>query len=232
MAEESVHVNGLGAVLRNYNDGDNSVFLHSNETTGEEVDKKYINTDGNSAGGRKIGELGGNININRFFSNLMVSDRIAAKGLGMISWGNMVKQDAPWDLKDDYKGKNPTIFGVAWKFDLDAKKADPNAANTSFTYGAYKFSSAADVGNYHAGYTGTYAGVDYDAQWKGAGIAEILKNKKYLQLINPSTFASPPYGDNPIDYKWNTQGMTDAAKQQGKILPANWADYKKMFNED
>jgi hypothetical protein len=161
--------------------------------------------------------------MNRFFQNFLLNDRIAAKGMGEIDWGNMVKQDAPWDLKDDYKGAEPTIFGVAWKFDLDAKVADPQASNTSFTYGTYQFSSAADIGNYHAGYTGTYAGVDYDAQWYGAGVAEML---------NPLTYISPPYGDNPVDYKWSTLGMTDAAKQLGIVLPVNWADYKRMFRED
>jgi hypothetical protein len=54
----------------------------------------------------------------------------------------------------------------------------------------------------------------------GAGVAEMLKKGEYLKLMNPATYYSAPYGDNPVDYKWNTQGMTDAADKIGKPTPA------------
>jgi hypothetical protein len=60
----------------------------------------------------------------------------------------------------------------------------------------------------------------------------MLKNGEYGKLLNPSTYLSPPYGYNPIDYKWNTLGMTDAAKQLGTFSPAEWANYKRMLRED
>jgi len=98
--------------------------------------------------------------------------------------------------------------------------------HTSFSFGSTEFTSAADVGNYHAGYTGTYAGINYEAQWQGAGIVEILKNKTYGQLLNPMTYLGAPYGDNPVDYKYNTQGMTDAASKLGTMTPATYMDQK------
>jgi hypothetical protein len=56
--------------------------------------------------------------------------------------------------------KTTTIFGVAWEFD----ESNPAGGHTSFTDGNTSFSSAADVGNYHAGYTGTYCGINYELQ--------------------------------------------------------------------
>lgn len=74
------------------------------------------------------------------------------------------------------------------------------------------------MGNYHAGYTGTYAGVDYLQQWRGAGVAEMLKNHDYAKLFDPATLP-PPYGDAWMDFRWNTQGMIDAGKGIGKPGP-------------
>lgn len=47
--------------------------------------------------------------------------------------------------------------------------------------------------------------------------------------IAGGTYTSQPYGDNSVDFKWNTLGMTDAARQIGTVLPENWADYKRTI---
>jgi hypothetical protein len=60
----------------------------------------------------------------------------------------------------------------------------------------------------------------------GAGAAEMLKNGEYGKLINPLTYTSAPYGDNPVDYKWNTQGMTDAVNKMRKPTLATYMDAK------
>lgn len=60
----------------------------------------------------------------------------------------------------------------------------------------------------------------------GAGVAEMLKNGEYGKMINPATYYSAPYGDNPVDYRWNTQGMTDASNKMGKPTPSMYMDAK------
>jgi len=217
MGVESVHLDEKGNVLKNINDGDNRVFVHAKGTTSADVDKKYSATD-HSAGGTKVGELCKNIDMTSFFSNMLSTNAETAKGLSIFEWKDQVKQDAPWDLKNN----ESTIFGVAWQFD----ESSAAGGHTSFTNGSTTFSSAADVGNYHAGYTGTYAGINYEAQWMGAGVAEMLKNGQYGKMLNPATYKSAPYGDNPIDYKWNTNGMTDAANKMRKPTPAAYMDAK------
>jgi RHS repeat-associated protein len=224
MAPNSVHIDDKGNVLRNYDDGRNTVFLHKQGTTGADVDKKYVevakasNYLDESAGGAKVGELGKKINIERFFNNLLADHGKVATGLSTFAWAGKVNKNGEWDLKNN---KN-TIFGIAWQFDKDALKTNPNAAHTSFSEGNNSFSSAADFGNYHAGYTGTYCGINYEFQFMGAGAAEMLKNGQYLKLINPLTYFGTPYGDNSVDYKWNRQGMTDAANKMGKLTPSDW----------
>src|SRR5207249_9911366 len=126
-----------------------------------------------------------------------------------IQWVNMVKQDAPWDLKDN----DNTIFGVAWQYDKDALKSNPYASHTSFTNGTSSFTSAADVGNYHAGYTGTYAGISYQMQWNEAGLVEILKNKEYWKLLNPFTHTVELFGEKSVDFKYKKHGMNGDTKK-------------------
>jgi RHS repeat-associated protein len=213
MGVESIHLDEKGNVLKNINDRDNSVFVHAKGTTKAQVDKKYSATD-HSAGGTKVGELGKNIDMSSFFGNMLSANAETAQGLSIFEWKDKVQKDGAWDLKDN----NSTIFGVAWQFDENSS----GGGHTSFTDGSTTYSSAADVGNYHAGYTGTNAGINYEAQWMGAGVAEMLKNGQYGKMLNPATYYSPPYGDNPVDYKWNTQGMTDAANKIGKPTPATY----------
>lgn len=218
MGVESVHIDDKGNVLKNINDGDNRVFVHKKGTTAADVDKAYSATD-HTAGGKEVGELGKNIDMSSFFGNLLNQNSETAKGLSTLEWKDKVKQDAPWDLKNNEN----TIFGVAWNFDKEALKNDPNAKHTSFTDGSLSFSSSADVGNYHAGYTGTYSGINYDFQWLGAGWAEQTKNHGLiLGTIATLLYPVRPHGDNPTDYHYNTLGMTDAANKLGKPTPATY----------
>jgi RHS repeat-associated protein len=212
---ESTHVNDLGNVISEVKDGDNSVYLHKDEKTKEDIDKKYTTGD-HSAGGSKIGDLGGNINMNGFFGNVLSVHAKIAEGLNIGEWARKVAPGHPWDLK----ANSLTIFGAAWQFEQDSKHGDVNGIGnkTSFSYNGMSFRDAADVGNYHAGFTGTYAGVSYRSQWAGAGLAEQLKNHS-LGAINPLNYAMPPHGDAPMDYFWNTKGMTDAANQRNMLTP-------------
>ena len=214
MGTESIHVDDHGNKIKEITDGDNSVYMHKQGTTTTELDKKHTPKD-HSAGGEKIGELGKDIDMSSFFGNLLNQNKEIAKGLNTLTWANKVRGDQVWDLKDN----NKTIFGVAWEFDKNANKGNLNGSHTTFTYGNIEFSSAADVGNFHAGYTGTYADISYKSQWIGAGAAEEIKKSEFIKLFNPFHLIMAPYGDDYTDYKWNTRGMTQAAKELGKSTP-------------
>ena len=89
--------------------------------------------------------------------------------------------------------------------------------------------SAADVGNYHAGYTGRHTyngeGMSYDLLCFGAGAAETAKSISKFKLTKAigQTFelfgngimpSLPPYGDGVPDYVCNITGMIDADKSK------------------
>ena len=215
METESVHLDKFGTVLANYDDGDNGVYEHDNAKSKADIDKTYNKNNNTAAGGDYIGELGGVINVDKILTNMLNRDAAVAQGLSILGWTNMVNQDGPWDLKDDYKRPTSTIFGIAWKFD----ESNGNGQHTAFDYNGKTFSNAADVGNYHAGYTGTFAGIPFRLQFSGAGAAELLKNGQGSRLLTPNIWFESPYGDNPLDYKWNRLGMNDAAVKKGIDTP-------------
>ena len=211
---ESVHVDKSGKVLRNYNDGDNTVFVHENGTSAQDVDQKYVSEKGHAAGGTKIGELGKSIDVNTIFSNVLKTNKEKATDLNSAQWALKVKGDGEWDLKNNKE----TIFGVAWGFDLAQDAKDPDMANHKHTTFKYKdfyhrqFDAAA-LGNYHAGYMGSVIGIPTILQKVGAGFVENLKNKTMTQYMKNATYLTPPYfGDMKNDYYWNTKGMSDGEK--------------------
>jgi RHS repeat-associated protein len=111
MQGKSVHIDEKGNVLKNIEDGDNSVYIHKNKTAAD-VDKSYSKTN-TSAGGSQIGILGQNIDMQGFFGNLLLDHKISAQQMGRVGWLLKVLPSRPWDLKANTK----TIFGVAWAFD-------------------------------------------------------------------------------------------------------------------
>jgi hypothetical protein len=79
------------------------------------------------------------------------------------------------------------------------------------------FEDAAAVGNYHAGYTGIYAGVPPLEAFKWAGLGEMAKVVSHF-WTEPMRMWQwywniPPYGDQPRDYFWDAQGMAQAARE-------------------
>ena len=85
MGVNSVHVDDEGTLIRNINDGDNTVYSHKKGTKVEDVNKKYSKSD-HSAGGKRIGELGGNIDISEIGTNLLKANKSIAQGLGPGQW--------------------------------------------------------------------------------------------------------------------------------------------------
>jgi hypothetical protein len=208
---KSIHIDEKGNVLLNKKDGDNSVFVHNGGTKASVV-KDYSAKD-HSAGGKKIGELGGNVNLNGIMDNILKDHRsqMVNSPAPIGSWFDLVLPSDlpgrhPWDLK----GNKKTIFGVAWEFD-EKQKGKPH---TSFTFTFdnilnLEFSSAADVGNFHAGYTGMYAGVPVAIQRISAGLGEKAKNLKDGDTKNlfGNSIWPAPFGDKVVDYYWNNLGM-------------------------
>jgi RHS repeat-associated protein len=215
MGVESVHIDPKGNVLRNINDGDNSVYVHASGITSCDVDKVYTETD-HSAGGMRIGEIGGTIDADGIIKNILSDNGKYADVMNMESWINTVKKDAPWDYKDN----ESTIFGVAWKYDIDNGTAN-TTKETTFTYGNYSM-NAADFGNYNAGFTGAHAEIGSFFQYVGAGIIEMHKNGETLKMLNPLTYTSSPFGDKQRDYNWNKTGIRDAKNEtRGKPFRGN-----------
>ena len=80
--------------------------------------------------------------------------------------------------------------------------------------------SAADIGNYHAGYAGRAAHIPHYLLWKGAGAAETIKdfkNGSYLRAVGRAylltRYWSLSSGDRIRDFKWNSIGMFDFDKK-------------------
>jgi len=202
--EFSEHIDKFGNLIVHYDDKDNSVYLHADGTTKADIDKQIAQNNNTGGNGRKIGELGGNIDITEIMCNKLKQSVNEAIKMDIIDYYYAVKQNGVWDLKNNTN----TIFGVAWAVEKKLK--------TTFSFGNNESMSAADVGNYHAGYTGRAAGIPNYLLWKGAGFAETIKEFKegstilaigraHLLLI-PSFY---PSGDRLEDFKWNTKGMID-----------------------
>ncbi|OQP38770.1 hypothetical protein A4H97_18810 [Niastella yeongjuensis] len=203
MEVESIHIDPSGKVLNNINDGDNSVFVHAAGTTTNDVEKKYTQSD-HSAGGQKIGEIGGTIRADGIIKNILAQNGKYADAMSLELWANTVKKGGDWDYKDNEK----TIFGIAWKHDVDDHTAN-SSKETKFMYGDYSM-NAADFGNYNAGFTGRHAEIGSLIQYEGAGLVEMIKNGQYLKMLFPGTYLWPPFGDKERDYNWNRTGIRDA----------------------
>jgi RHS repeat-associated protein len=211
MAAESIHVNENGVVLANLNDGDDGVYLHSNAHSWDDISDDY-SSQNTSANGKKIGVLGGKIDINEIFKNILSKDGKTAEGLSAAAWVAKVLPLMSWDLKDNEN----TIFGAVWTWDNDQNKVNNTDTHTSFLYqdfGKNEEFNAADAGNYHAGYTGVAAGVSQRAQYTWAGLGEVAKfHSDDVKRMKEIIFNISPNGDQKVDFKWNTQGMVDGVR--------------------
>ena len=223
--EISEHIDTYGNIIAHYDDGDNSVYLHKSGTTEADISaqRRVLNNTGGD--GKNVGELGGNIDQSGFFDNkLQLSAQYARKISKMsivnryISFYEKVKTNGDWDLKnnnsDNHQSPMRTIWGIAWKYDHE------NGVKTTFSCDYFSGASAADVGNFHAGYTGKVAGFSNYILWKGAGAAETYKAFSNGHIIEGlwrlnclTGVLNLKSGDRWRDFKFNTKGMW-AAKNQ------------------
>jgi RHS repeat-associated protein len=172
-----------------------------------------------------IGHFGGTIKANSIISNILDANKKEAKGLGYSGWLARVLPNFgfPGIGKWDYKNNTGTIFGVAWAYD------QAHGGSTGFSSNDIYFGNAADFGNFNAGYTGTYAGVEANGtygQYWWAGMGEVAKihngsdnddnrssNQRLLEIHNSIV----PYGDQLRDYNMNTLGMFKARYELAAI---------------
>jgi len=217
---ESTHIDEEGNVIAEYDDGDDGVYVHAMGTTRSQIDEQRNGGEFTGGEGNYIGELGGNIdmNITGLFKGWLTETYNTALEISWADWVNTVKQYQQWDLKNNLG----TIWGVAWKF--DQSKPD-NEKYTSFSFLNYNFSSAADVGNYHAGFSGVLVGVPVPAQKIGAGGVEQLKDLNrgdYHEVWQQYWSFGNTFMDNKVDYHWNTTGMGDAKWLMEEIKKENY----------
>lgn len=197
MWPESIHLDMFGNVLGNYNDGDNSVYLHENAKNYKNYKRNYDPKKNRAAGGEKIGELGGTINIDKIYANLISMNISEAKDLSPTDFYDHVKGKGVWD----YKNRENTIYGLV----NDLKD------NTNFTFQGSKM-DAADIGNHHFGIMGKAAGFNdvtllQMAGWAqmkaGTSLPEWQKSKTVnypgMGVSVPTRVYLPPYGDDPRD---------------------------------
>ena len=162
-----------------------------------------------------IGNLGESINVDVILKNKLLDSRSDQVIHGSkLSWFFNVLPGNRWDLKAN---KN-TIFGVAWEHDKTQKSGSHTSFSASYNGLSLQFAHAADVGNFHAGYVGTYAGINFGAQRMFAGGGEKVKNFWGIIIGEPqeiehflkNSVLSRPWGDREPDYFWNTMGMSMA----------------------
>jgi RHS repeat-associated protein len=204
--------------------------VYHNPHSGGSVQGVYVAEPSEFLGGgtilKDVGTLGSNIDMERtglYYNRLEKSTNLAlTEGFSTLDWINTVRGAREWDLK----GNINTIWGLAWSYHLT-----DNSTQTSFSSKNYLFNTAADFGNYHAGFTGSMVGVPTSLQEIGAGGYEQLKNLTSFELLNfitrsaESNWLASPFNwnepqtfmDNSVDHFWNSTGMADALFLKTKL---------------
>ncbi|WP_197043886.1 RHS repeat-associated core domain-containing protein [Aureispira sp. CCB-QB1] len=228
---ESTHIDKLGNVIHEYDDGDNGVYVHENGTTRADIDLQRNGGLNPGGDGNYIGQLGGSLDLGKYgiYQNKLVeSANIAlSENFSTEQWITNVKGDGIWDLKANCS----TIWGVAWAYDENDWSG--TGKKTQFVTPKLTFEDASDFGNYHAGFTGSMTGIPTSIQTIGAGLIEQYKDLKageIMQMIDQYTqnwnfyLGEPPaFMDEVDDHYWNTQGMSDALflKEKLKLSSTN-----------
>ena len=170
---DTVFVNKFGTITRN-DKTDNLVYMQN----------------GNNF--TLIGDLGGTININIIFKNLLVKNIKKAISITNPEYFKMiVETGGVWD----YKNNKNTIYGLA------------NGGKTKFLFNSVWMESQ-DIGNFHYGVVGKGVVFGLIPEWfllYKAGEAQI--NSKTSRAEWQKGFLIPPYGDDPRDQAFIKQGF-------------------------
>ena len=154
----------------------------------------------------RIGELGGEINIDVIYSNLLKRNEKKAGLRSASMFFFLVKSNGGWDLKNNEK----TIWGY------------PGSNSTTYIFRGQRM-KAQDVGNHHFGVVLKGNGIFSEKEGLiGAGMAQKIgghslpewdKTETYSAVPSTTgahpfllTRSKPPYGDDPRDQYWIQQG--------------------------
>lgn len=202
----STHLNRLGYIVQENNDGDDGVYYHNDLSNWDSKSTLKKSGDGTN----NIGELGGTINIDNIYTNLLDMNIATAKSiLNPFTFRKLVKTNGEWDLKNNKK----TIYGKG------------NDGKTIFLFKGKKM-EAQDIGNHHFGVVAKAYGLfSEEFILRQAGEYQIVSgtSRPEWQIyeersslnVTPtggytySTHKSilPPYGDDPRDQKWIKLGF-------------------------
>jgi RHS repeat-associated protein len=198
----SVHLNKLGYIVWEQDDGDDGIYTHSNLSFWDGFSNLPISGGGISC----IGYLGGTIDMNDVFTNLLeVNTARAASMTSSIVFAFYVMDYGRWD----YKNRKDHIIGKGYK------------SGSKFQFKG-KEMSGEDLGNFHFGAVAKAFGFDEEYALKMAGLAQRLfskskdewKNYKEYKTTSPTTGATFtsrewlwPYGDDPRDQIWIQYGF-------------------------
>ncbi len=188
---DTITVNNTGYIINN-DEIDNVVYLQDGD--------RFV----------QIGELGGEIDVNEIYANLLEQNIEEAEGIiNPFTFKKHVKTNGKWDLKNDKK----SIFGFG------------NDGETTFSFQGEEMESQ-DIGNHHFGAVSLAYGLFPSEEFilKQAGSYQIKSGtsrpewQKYKTVqipgslrmgIPPSTrrIMLPPYGDDPRDQSWIKSGF-------------------------
>jgi RHS repeat-associated protein len=189
---DSIIINKFGYVIRNDNT-DNKVFLKENNRI------------------TNLGELGGKIDVNYIYSNLLKKNAKEAKSIwNPFKFRELVKTNGDWDLKNDKE----SIYGMG------------NDGITTFLYKGAEM-EAQDLGNHHFGYVAKAYGLfpedfilrqagNYQIK-SGTSMPEWQMYEDVNKISKPDPMCVtpivpkllPPYGDDPRDQMWIRKGIYD-----------------------
>lgn len=151
-----------------------------------------------------IGNLGGRIDANVIFNNLLSENMSKAKNIwSPFTFKSLVQDNGEWDLKNN---KN-TIYGIA---------NDKENKGTYFSFGTSAMEPQ-DIGNFHYGAVGKATGLFPEwiiEEQAGENQIENKRSKEVWQngALTPFTW---PYGDDPRDNYYINKGFDyyDASKK-------------------
>ena len=206
----STHIDSLGNVVAEYDDGDDGVYVHAEGTTEEDVDQQRKDKKNTGGDGEHIGEIGGEINLDGIYDKLLDVNIARARGIyNPFTFRNLVKNNGEWD----YKNRKNTIFGLA------------NDGKTQFSWNGETLESQ-DIGNHHFGAVGLASGLfNEKVMLKRAGAAQMAAGTSrpewqiYGDVRVPAYTRTgslfwtterqmlPPYGDDPRDQGFIVKGF-------------------------
>ena len=206
VAPPGIYVNHIGEIMWNTsNNNKPNVYLLNN---GQPI---------------LLGQIGGTINIDEIYTNLLEQNIAIAKGIfDPRTFRDYVTAGGIWDYKIRYnqEGRNNTIWGYV---NIGTK------VSTKFSFQG-KDMEAQDIGNHHFGVVGKACGFPFaeETMLRQAGLAQMRDGTskpewQKHELIYGRYGVSKgaliwPYGDDPRDSGWIIEGF-DYWKNRSKRKP-------------